>query len=137
MRLIKNQLYRVAIIIVMLISFIPVSLVSKSAECTMVDSQMIIPGGKKSAREIDAEKVRSMLEDKIVAERLRSYGLSNEEVTAKIVNMSEGQIHQLAVLSDRVTAGGAHGYFIATTTLILIAIVAILVVVVVAVAAGG
>ncbi len=134
MSLTRNQIYRLTIIIVMLISFIPVSLVSKSAECAMVDSQMIIPGGKKSSREIDAEKVRSMLEEKIVAERLRSYGLSNEEVTTKIVNMSDGQIHQLAALSDRVTAGGANGYFIATTTLILIAIVAILVVVV---AAGG
>jgi hypothetical protein len=128
-----NQTYRFSIILVILAIFTPVSLVSKSAECAMTDSQMILPTGKTAMREIDAERVRNMLENKIVAKKLRAYGLSKEEVLAKMSKMSDGQIHQLAAVSDRITAGGAGGYFIATTTIILVAIIVVLLLVLVAV----
>ena len=105
------------IIMIVLVSFTPVSLISKSAECAVADSQVILPDGKVSLREIDAEKVRSMLENKIVAERLRNYGLSTEEVTAKMNRMSDAQIHRLASLSDQIPAGG---YSISSTALIII-----------------
>ncbi len=133
MNLTGNRIYRFSIIFVILTIFTPVSLISKSAECAMVDSQMILPTGKAAMREIDAEKVRSMLENKIVAKKLRAYGLSKEEVLAKMSKMSDGQIHQLAAVSDRITAGGAGGYFIATTTIILVAIIVVLLLVLVAV----
>ncbi|MGE5445908.1 MAG: PA2779 family protein [Ignavibacteriales bacterium] len=133
MNLTGNQIYRFSIILIILAIFTPVSLVSKSAECAMVDSQMILPGGKTAMREIDAEKVRSMLENKIVAKKLRAYGLSKEEVLAKMAKMSDGQIHQLAAVSDRITAGGVGGFFIATTTIILVAIIVILLLILVAV----
>ena len=133
MNLARNQIYRLSIILIILAIFTPVSLVSKSAECAMVDSQMILPSGKAAMREIDAEKVRSTLENKMVAERLRAYGLSKDEVVAKMDKMSDGQIHQLATLSDRITAGGVRsGYFIATTTIILIAVIVLLVVIIAA-----
>ena len=85
----------------------------------MADSQMILPGGKTYLREINEEKVRSALENKIVAERLRSFGLSKEEVIAKMDKMSDGQIHQLAALSDRIPAGGQL-YFLSVIALVLL-----------------
>jgi hypothetical protein len=133
MNLNGNQTYRFSIILVILAIFTPVSLVSKSAECAMADSQMILPTGKTAMREIDAEKVRNMLENKIVAKKLRAYGLSKEEVMAKMSKMSDGQIHQLAAVSDRIPAGGAGGFFIATTTIILVAIIVVLLLILVAV----
>lgn len=74
-----------------------------------------------------------MLENKIVAKKLRACGLSKEEVLAKMAKMSDGQIHQLAAVSDRITAGGVGGFFIATTTIILVAIIVILLLILVAV----
>lgn len=94
MNLTGNQIYRFSIILLILAIFTPVSLVSKNAECAMVDSQMILPDGKTAMREMDAAKVRSMLENKIVAKKLRACGLSKEEVLAKMAKMSDGQIHQ-------------------------------------------
>jgi hypothetical protein len=139
MNLVRNQIYRVSVILVMIVSFIPVSLVSKSAECSMVDSQMILPGGKTSLREIDDEKVRSMLESKIVAERLRNYGLSKQEVISKMDKMSDGQIHQLATLSDRVAAGAYYrgGYIPVEMLILIIALTAVFAILLVAVAASG
>ncbi len=69
----RYRILRLSTIIVMVTSFIPVSLVLKSAECAMADSQMIIPCAKASLREINEEKVRRVLENKIVAQRLRDY----------------------------------------------------------------
>ncbi len=119
MTIIRKRIYNLSTIILILASFTTVSLISKSAECAMLDSQMILPTGKVSLREINEEKVRMMLENKIVAERLRSFGLTKNEVITKMAQMSDGRIHQLASLSDRLPAGGASGLFIATTTIIL------------------
>jgi hypothetical protein len=131
MTIIRKRIYKLSTITLILASFIPIFLISKSAECGMADSQMIFPGGKTYLREINEEKVRAMLENKIVAERLRSFGLSNNEVMAKMAKMSDGQIHQLASLSDRLPAGGASGFYFATTTIVLLAIIAALVIAVV------
>lgn len=107
MKLFRNKTYRLLIIIVILVVFTPASLISRSAESAIVGSQMILPGGKKSSiREIDEGKVRRALENKIVVERLRSYGLSKEEVMTKMSRMNDQQVHQLASLSDRIPAGG-------------------------------
>jgi uncharacterized protein DUF6627 len=133
MTIVRKRIYRLSTIILILASFTPVFLISKSAECAMADSQMIFPSGKTYLREINEEKVRSMLENKIVAERLRGFGLSTNEVMTKMAQMSDGQIHQLASLSDRLPAGGASGFFIATTTIILVAIIVFLIIILVAV----
>ncbi len=87
MNLVRNQIYRLSMISIILAIFIPVSLISKSAECAMVDSQVILPSGKAAMREIDAEKIHSMLENKIKY-WLRAYRLSKDEIIAKMDKMS-------------------------------------------------
>jgi len=129
MRLMRNKLYRLSIIIIILASFTPLSLISKSVEAAVVNSQMISPDGKTPARDIDEGKVRRMLEDKIVAERLKSYGLSKEEVTAKLDKMSDEQIHQLASLSDRIPAGG-DGAATAAVIILVVFVMAILILII-------
>ncbi len=54
----------------------------------------------------DVEKVRLALENKLVQEKLRAYGLSADEVNAKLSEMTPSQIHLLAQASDDVLAGG-------------------------------
>ena len=107
MKIVRHRVYRVSIIMIILASFIPVSLISKSAQAAIVGSQMILSGDEKaSGRDVDEEKVRRTLENKIVIEKLKSYGLSQEEVRVKMQRMSDDQIHQLAALSERIPAGG-------------------------------
>jgi hypothetical protein len=113
MRIIRNRVYRVSIIMIILTSFTPISIISKGAQAAIVGSHMIVSGDKKvSGRDINEEKVRRTLENKIVIEKLKSYGLSQEEVMVKMDRMSDDQIHQLASLSDRIPAGGNTGLVI-------------------------
>jgi hypothetical protein len=124
MELLRKKIYRVSIIMIVLASFTPVSLISKSAECSIIGSQMILPDGKVSImRGIDLEKIRRALENKIIVEKLKSYGLSKEEVMAKVGKMSDGQVHQLAALSDRIPAGGDAALAVLITVLVVIVLV--------------
>ena len=129
MILMRNKLYRLLIIGIILGSFTPISLISKSVQGATVASQMVLSDGKTSARGVGEEKVRRMLENKIVAERLKSYGLSKEEVTAKVDKMSDEQIHQLAALSDRIPAGGDGVATAAVIVLVVFVIVILLLVI--------
>lgn len=123
MVLMRNKLYRLLIIFIILGSFTPITLVSKSVQGATIASQMVSTDGKSSVRGVGEEKVRRMLENKIVAERLKSYGLSKEEVATKIDKMSDEQVHQLAALSDRIPAGGDGAATAAVIVLVVFVIV--------------
>jgi hypothetical protein len=125
MEIIRNRIYRLAIIVVILASFTPMALISKSAECAMIGSQLILPNGKASVtvREIEMEKIRRALENKIVAEKLKSYGLSKEEIITKVSKMSDGQVHQIAALSDKIPAGGDAALAVLITILVVVVLV--------------
>lgn len=125
MKLMRNKLYRLSVIAIVLASFTPVSLISKSAQGAIVGSQMILSDGKTPVRDIDERKVRRMLENKIVAERLKSRGLTKEEVMVKMDKMSDEQVHQLAALSDRIPAGG-DGAATAAVIVLVVFVIAIL-----------
>ena len=51
-------------------------------------------------------QIQQALENKLVQEKLKAYGLTSDEVASKISSMTPGQIHMLATASDDVLAGG-------------------------------
>jgi hypothetical protein len=119
----RNRFCKISIIILILSSFIPATLISKSAEGAIVNSQILSSGkGSTESREVSLTKIRKMLENKLVAEKLRSHGLSPEEVNAKLDKMGDAQIHQLSALSDKITAGGDGGVAIAIVALVIVVI---------------
>ena len=69
----------------------------------------------------DLEKIQKVIEVKMIRERLNALGLSQEEIQARITQMSNDQVHQLAVKLDELKVGGDD----AVTVLIVLVIVAI------------
>lgn len=119
---------RLHILIIILATFTPVSLISSSVNAARVDSQMVAPDNNQpSSREIDELKVRRALENKIVAGRLIGHGLSSEEVSAKLDRMSDEQVHQIASLADKMPAGGDAGLGIVIALLVIVALVLLIV----------
>lgn len=128
MTLAARRGYNITIVFLVLITFVPVSLISISANAAVTESQMISPRENASTiREINELKVRRALENKIVAEKLMSRGLTKEEVSDKIGEMSDEQVHQIASLTDRIPAGGDSGLAIVVTILIIVALVLLIV----------
>ncbi|MDQ7838725.1 MAG: PA2779 family protein [Thermodesulfobacteriota bacterium] len=82
--------------------------------------------GASLAREAELAKVRQVLENKIAAQKLKDFGLSPDEVSGKLSSMTDEQIHHLASLSDRITAGGdGVGTVIGVLFIIILVIVII------------
>jgi hypothetical protein len=72
----------------------------------------------------EINRIQNALESKILAEKLRAYGLSAEDVKEKLKSMSDDQIHTLAQASDRVLAGGdGLGFVIGILIIVLLVVV--------------
>jgi len=123
-----SRRFDLTIIFLVLVTFIPVSLISASSKAAVTQSQMIAPGKNASTlREVDEIKVRRALENKIVAEKLMSHGLTTEEVSEKLNEMSDEQVHQIASLSDRIPAGGDGVVAVVVTVLVIVALVLLII----------
>jgi len=123
-----SRRFDLTIIFLVLVTFIPVSLISTISKAAVTQSQMIAPEQNASTlREIDEIKVRRALENKIVAEKLMSHGLTTEEVSEKLNEMSDEQVHQIASLSDRIPAGGDGVVAVVVTVLVIVALVLLII----------
>ena len=74
----------------------------------------------------DLQKLQKFLETKMVRERLKDLGFIPEEVQMKLGNLSDQQIHQIALhLDEMKVAGDGVGIFIAV---FLIAVLVVLII---------
>ncbi|MCX7771098.1 MAG: PA2779 family protein [Proteobacteria bacterium] len=77
-------------------------------------------------REMEIQKIQRALENKVVQEKLKAYGLSEAEIKAKLSNLSDNEIHTLASASEKVLAGGDGLGFVIGVLVVIILIIVIL-----------
>jgi hypothetical protein len=81
-------------------------------------------GGVGDLRAAEIAKVQTVLEQKVVLQKLMDYGVSSEEAMAKIRSMSDSDLHRLATLADRVAAGAdGVGWLIGVAVLVILVLV--------------
>lgn len=72
----------------------------------------------------DMATVKKALENKLVTERLSALGYSAEEIDARLAQLSDAEMHQLASEIDTLTVGGdGLGVVIALLIIIILVIV--------------
>ena len=79
-------------------------------------------GSSQVNRESDLKKIQNLIETKMVGERLRQIGLTPEEIQAKLSQLSDHRIHQLALQLDELKVGGDAGWAILGIIIVLAAI---------------
>jgi hypothetical protein len=91
------------------------------AEAGMIASS----GAGSDLRAAEIAKVQTVLEQKVVLQKLLDYGVSSEEAMAKVRSMSDSDLHRLATLADRVAAGadGGVGWLIGLAVLVILILV--------------
>jgi hypothetical protein len=90
------------------------------AEASVIASH----GGAGDLRAAEIAKVQTVLEQKVVMQKLLDYGVSSEEAMAKVRSMSESDLHRLATLTDRVAAGAdGVGFAIGLAVLVILILV--------------
>ena len=57
-------------------------------------------------RSADLEKIQKVIEMKMVSERLEKFGLTQDEIQARLGSLSDQQIHKLALQIDDIKVGG-------------------------------
>ncbi len=77
-------------------------------------------------RGAELQKIQGVLETKMISERLRSLGFTAEEIQKRLGQLSDHQIHQLALQLDDLKVGG-DGFGI-VVALVLIAAIVVLVI---------
>jgi hypothetical protein len=128
MRYNTKNISRIFVIWLVLATFTPAAIISNSVHSAILESEMIISDSKdKSARKIEELKVKKALENKIVSQKLMQHGLSGEEAQNKISLMTDEEVHQLAVLSDRLPAGGDSGVGFVVGVLVIAALVLLII----------
>ena len=77
-----------------------------------------------SVRAADVEKIQAALELKLVQQRLQDLGFSAEEITTRLSQLTDEQIHSIAARLDDLKVGGdAWGFVIAVLVIIVLVIV--------------
>lgn len=104
-----------------LLAFCCLVLFPAQSRAALVESRLA--GGETlSARSIEIDTIRQALEREVVSQRLADYGLSKEEILAKLPALDDAQLHQLASMSDDIVAGDALGGVIAILVIVLLVV---------------
>ena len=78
-----------------------------------------------AARAADSETIRVVLEQKLVRQRLADLGFSAEEITARLSQLSDEQVHYFASRLDELRAGG-DGLGLVIGILVIVALVIVI-----------
>ena len=74
----------------------------------------------------DVEKIRKFIEMKMVRERLNAFGFSQEEIQTRLNQLTDDQIHQVALQLDELKVAGNGGEVVIIVLLILILVALII-----------
>ncbi len=77
-------------------------------------------------RSADVERIRKVLETKMIRERLHALGFSEEEIQTRLKQLSNDQIHRLALQIDELKVAGNGGEAVIIVLLILILVALII-----------
>ena len=105
-----------------LFAFCCLCLVPANGGAALIESRLS-DGSSLAQRTAQIESIRQALEQETVVQRLSDFGLSSDEIAAKLPTMSDEQIHQLAGLSDSLAEGGILGAVITVLVIVLLVVV--------------
>jgi len=77
-------------------------------------------------RQGDVAKVQKVLEDKMVRERLKDLGFTEQEISVRLDQLSDQELHALATQLETLTPGGSTGEVVIIVLLITVLIVLVL-----------
>lgn len=72
----------------------------------------------------DLQKIQNLLESKVIRQRLEDFGVSPEEINAKLGGLSDDQLHQFATeIEAIIPAGDGLGIVIALLVIAILAVI--------------
>jgi hypothetical protein len=112
----KGRLRHVLHLLILAVGII--GLLPANAGAAVIPADQADPAAVRAA---NIDKLKTVLEREEVAARLADYGLTPDEVSARLDRLSDRQVAELAAQADQINAGGdAVGYLISIALLVLL-----------------
>ena len=77
-------------------------------------------------RAVDMDKIQRILETKMIKDRLEKFGFTQEEINNRLSQLSDQQIHQLALQVDNLKVGRGDAFGVIIALLVIAILVVIL-----------
>lgn len=123
MRLMRRAFYAKPLALYLAAALFMLSSFAGQAEAMFVTD---VQATASAARTADLSRMQTVLESKVIQQKLMDYGLTAEETMVRLEKLSDDQIHHLAANMDSLQAGGDAGSVI--LTLLVIAMLGVLLV---------
>ncbi len=81
---------------------------------------------EKTDRNADLQKIQTILEAKVAKQRLHDLGFSEEEIKSRLSQLSDQQIHKLALNIDELKVGKDDALFVIIALLVIVILVVVL-----------
>jgi len=101
-RLLKNGLIFYLVLCSLLLGFF-----TSDSMAILIPS--VLPGAQGSSvthRQSELERIQVLLESKLISQRLSDLGLTADEIQARLAQLTDDQIHQIAQRLDTLLIGG-------------------------------
>jgi hypothetical protein len=98
--------------------------ITPKVEAGFSPSQVILDA--QSDRNHDIAKIQTIIETKMIRDRLEKLGFSSDEVKSRLDRLSNQQVHQLALQLDDIKVGG-DGFGVIIALLIIAILVVVLI----------
>ena len=102
MHIFKNDLLLRRIAIMLVVSMALISIVPQ-VEAAFISSDESF---SYNMRQQDTATIKKVIEQKLVKQRLKALGYSEDEVKARLDKLSDNELHRFATQLDALTAGG-------------------------------
>lgn len=111
-----------------LIAYLIISTLVFSFASSQANAMFITPSAVDStvSNSADMAKVKTFLELKIVQQRLSDFGFSGDEISNRINQLSQDQLHQIATHIDGLDYGGDSGLSAVISLLIIVILVLVI-----------
>ncbi|MGD0275261.1 MAG: PA2779 family protein [Syntrophales bacterium] len=117
--------FRIPIVAMVMAVYISIFMCSPAIAGLISSSPSTVEMGYRIRGE-EIGRIQKALENEILSEKLKAYGLSSTEIKDKLKNMTDEQIHMLAQASDRLLAGGDGLEVIIALLIIILLVIVIL-----------
>ena len=118
-RLLKNGLIFYLVLCSLLLGFF-----TSDSMAILIPS--VLPGAQGSSvthRQSELERIQVLLESKLISQRLSDLGLTADEIQARLAQLTDDQIHQIAQRLDSLLIGGEWGIIIALLVVAILVVI--------------
>ena len=126
MRRDKKTLFQNTVVWLLVLAMSVIASIPTQALAGFVPSSALVPAVGSDAS-LDLSAIQSVLESKLVQQRLSDIGLTSEEVLQRLQQLSPQQLHQVATHLDEIQAGGDSGLGIIVALLVIAILVVVLI----------